>query len=357
RSIFFGRNEEIADLRNLCMAYPVVVLYSQSGAGKSSLIRAGLRPALIRQCVRILPFGRVAGQVNSALEKGNIYVLNALSTLCGKKASLTKSFSENLSCTSEHYRSRRRHRAIFFDQFEEFFTAYPDRWKEREDFFMQVNEALKADSELRVVFVIREERIAELDSYSDTLPTNFRIRYRLERLKEDGARAAIQQPLQKFGWSISDPDADKLITNLPQIKGRADKCLREAEGEYVEPVHLQVVCHDIWRKRDEERSDKTLRVPDNVQNIDHALAAYYDAAIKRAARDAQVRESRIRNWFETELITPRGTRGFVFKGEESTEGLSNRAVAILEAEHIVRSEPRGPDLWYELTHDRLIAPI
>src|SRR5439155_24140959 len=32
RSIFFGRNEEIADLRNLCMAYPVVVLYSQSGA-------------------------------------------------------------------------------------------------------------------------------------------------------------------------------------------------------------------------------------------------------------------------------------------------------------------------------------
>src|SRR5439155_6576989 len=88
RSIFFGRNEEIADLRNLCMAYPVVVLYSQSGAGKSSLIRAGLRPALIRQCVRILPFGRVAGQVNSALEKGNIYVLNALSTLCGKKASL-----------------------------------------------------------------------------------------------------------------------------------------------------------------------------------------------------------------------------------------------------------------------------
>ena len=56
RSIFFGRDEEIADLRDLCMSYQVVVLYSQSGAGKSSLVRAGLRPALVLRFINTITY-------------------------------------------------------------------------------------------------------------------------------------------------------------------------------------------------------------------------------------------------------------------------------------------------------------
>src|SRR3954447_18312720 len=40
--IFFGREREAADLRNLLLSYRTVLFYSQSGAGKSSLVRAGL---------------------------------------------------------------------------------------------------------------------------------------------------------------------------------------------------------------------------------------------------------------------------------------------------------------------------
>src|SRR5205823_6655437 len=41
-----GREREIAALRHLLLAERIVLLYSPSGAGKSSLIQAGLIPAL-----------------------------------------------------------------------------------------------------------------------------------------------------------------------------------------------------------------------------------------------------------------------------------------------------------------------
>ena len=42
----FGRDREIADLRDQLIAGRIVLLYSPSGAGKSSLLEAGLRPEL-----------------------------------------------------------------------------------------------------------------------------------------------------------------------------------------------------------------------------------------------------------------------------------------------------------------------
>jgi len=353
--IFFGRDEEIGDIRDLVMAYQVVVLYSQSGAGKSSLVRAGLHPALVRERVRFLS-ARVAGNTSHHFgdRQGNIYVENALSSLFPLDAELDQDLGHNLAV--KLHRAEYRHPVVVvFDQFEELFTAHPDRWRDRDGFFSQLRDSLKDDAELRVILVIREEHLAELDAYSEIVPLHFRIRYRLERLKEDAAMAAIQEPARLFDFSVEDQQARKLIANLRQIKVRAGKSIREVEGEYVEPVHLQVVCHDVWRKRDQ--SLRTLTIPDKVEDIDHALASYYDAATKRAATEGRLSEAKIRSWFERELITPAGTRGFVFKGEQRTAGLANRAIELLEQEHVIRSEPRGADSWYELTHDRLIAPI
>ncbi len=42
----FGRDGEIADLLDLLIARRIVLLYSPSGAGKTSLIQAGLMPPL-----------------------------------------------------------------------------------------------------------------------------------------------------------------------------------------------------------------------------------------------------------------------------------------------------------------------
>jgi len=41
-NFFVGREREAADLQDLLYAYRSVLLYAQSGAGKSSLVAAGL---------------------------------------------------------------------------------------------------------------------------------------------------------------------------------------------------------------------------------------------------------------------------------------------------------------------------
>ena len=51
-------------------------------------------------------------------------------------------------------------------------------------------------------------------------------------------------------------------------------------------------------------------------------------------------ENKIRRWFERELITPAGTRGTVFRGQEETRGLPNAAVDVLENLHLARGEVR-----------------
>ena len=46
--IFFGRDEDVARFHRLIKTEPLVVLYAKSGMGKSSLLNAGIVPAVLR---------------------------------------------------------------------------------------------------------------------------------------------------------------------------------------------------------------------------------------------------------------------------------------------------------------------
>src|SRR5262245_32138328 len=60
RDIFFGRDGETLDLVSLVVAYRVVLLYAASGAGKTSLLNAGLVPALQHEeGFEVLPPARI----------------------------------------------------------------------------------------------------------------------------------------------------------------------------------------------------------------------------------------------------------------------------------------------------------
>ncbi len=62
----------------------------------------------------------------------------------------------------------------------------------------------------------------------------------------------------------------------------------------------------------------------------------------------------IRDWFEQRLITPHGFRAqtFDFPGNRSLDVLK-----ALEDSYLIRAEDRRGVQWYELTHDRMIAPV
>ncbi len=81
RHLFFGRKREARDLLSLVIAERTALFFAQSGAGKSSLINAGLIPDLQREGFEVLPVGRVGGDLPPGIEVSNVYVYNLLLSL------------------------------------------------------------------------------------------------------------------------------------------------------------------------------------------------------------------------------------------------------------------------------------
>ena len=89
---------------------------------------------------------------------------------------------------------------LLFDQLEEIFSYYPKgrNWREEQvGFFKEVAEALKKNNFLRIVFIIREDYLAELDRFVDYLPERLRPRFRLERLNKRGGARSNQRTTGK----------------------------------------------------------------------------------------------------------------------------------------------------------------
>src|SRR5205814_9821225 len=78
---FFGRTEQASEIVSLVTSHPIVLVYAQSGAGKTSLINARLAPLLEQVGFEVLPLARVRGVMSEYLRPehvANIYVLNVL---------------------------------------------------------------------------------------------------------------------------------------------------------------------------------------------------------------------------------------------------------------------------------------
>ena len=368
RERFFGRDWEADELVSLVVAHPAVLLYAQSGAGKTSLIKARVVPLLKdEEGFEVLPVVRVGGELPEGVKPdqiANLFIFNTL--MSWMEVGINPARVVDLSlldflkrlpqATDEEGQPVLR--IIIFDQFEELFTFYPERWAERRGFFAQVGEALSGDPFLRVLFVMREEYLAQLDPYVALLPERLRARFRLERLRKEAALAAVKGPLRDTKRSFAPGVAESLVEELLKIKveTRVGQTI-EAPGEFVEPVQLQVVCRSLWEELPPEVTEITQRHLRTFGDVDRALSEFYERALKIAVQQTRVKEGKLRAWFEQNLITPMGTRGTVYRGAESTGGVPNSAIEVLERQHLIRAERRAGARWYELTHDRFIEPI
>lgn len=397
--LFFGRTREVRELLSLVIAYRTVLVYAESGAGKSSLLNAALVPALEEQeGFEVLPVTRVSGiKADAAVASTprNVFAFNAVShwvdspsdtrevgasTIGAQRARWTvdapggKAKAGSIALPRQYtelslaeFLSGRPHaigrdgdptpRAIIFDQFEELFTLHPEHWRHREAFLEQVAQALEEDDLLRVVFAMREEYLAEFDRYLSVLPRRL-ARFRLERLGFEGALAAVKGPVSKTARSLAPGVAERLVRELLKFRVEVGaEASVEVEGEFVEPVQLQVVCRTLWSGLP---PDVTVIQQDHVKelgNVDEVLARFYSQAISSAAEKANVPERELRVWFERQFITRGGTRSTVYATRLFTAGMPNSVIDELEARHLIRADWRAGARWYELTHDRLIGPI
>jgi YVTN family beta-propeller protein len=366
KDIFFGRDAETQKIVSLILSNQEILIYAQSGAGKTSIINTKVLPELKTYEMQLLPTARVRG----AIEHGeahadikNIYIFNTLQYLDPEIDTNVASDNKLTDFLSKYPKKRsstnsESPRIIIFDQFEEIFTTYVKDWpNQRQEFFQQLRDALTTDPLLKVVFIIREEYLAQLDKYTSILPDRLRIRFHLEPLRKLAALSAVEGPLIRFGHSeVAHQVAERIVDDL--LKTQVEDVfgsIVETSGEYVEPVYLQVVSQRLWRKglpADQKSISKTA-----LGNVNEALEEFFTDAVKSTAKQTGVNEGNIRDWCEKKLITSTGTRGIVHREAALTGGISNHVIDLLEQKYLVRREQRAGASWYELTHDRLLKPI
>jgi hypothetical protein len=113
--LFFGRDKETNEILSLIFAHQLVLIYAQSGAGKTSILNAQVTPALEKYGYNVLPTARVgiASDTKVASKKFdsnkdnltsgsqvNFYMFNALQSLKPKdnpQLFMNKSLSEFLN--------------------------------------------------------------------------------------------------------------------------------------------------------------------------------------------------------------------------------------------------------------------
>jgi hypothetical protein len=390
---YFGRESEARELLSLIISERLVLFYAQSGAGKSSLLNTRIIPKLQEEGMAVLPTGRVSGELPRGLNTvRNIFVFNLLLSMDesdGDPKRFTEMcltdfltcltsldgvhyyFDEDVDCDDSDDDTRPAAPdeeafeptpyVLLIDQFEEIVTTHADHWQEREDFFKQLAEAMAADPYLWVVLSLREDYVAELDPYAGLLPGHLRARFYMQRMGYEAALEAVEKPAKQFGRRFQPGVAESLVDNLRQIRVHSTDSsnpVRTRPGQFVEPVQLQVVCYQLWQNLIGQAGDAiTQQDLEELGNVDQALAQFYEQALDEVVRKTDVSEIKLRNWFETQLITEAGTRGTVYRGRRRTGGIENRAVDVLVTKYLLRSEVRTGGTWYELVHDRFVEPI
>jgi WD40 repeat protein len=363
---FFGRELEAQRITSLIVSHRLTLVYAQSGAGKTSLFNAKIIPTLEREFeYEALPVARVRGVEVRDLTPRNHYAFNALRGFDENPEKLARqTMTEYLAGLPPRQTSEgeRANRLLVFDQLEEIFEYYPPGWQaQRQEFFQQVADAIQADPHLRIIFIIREDYLAKLKPYENILPERLETRFRLELLGAAQALDAVRKPLESIRASRTyGPDAAELLVGkLTGVITQDDSGQRiKVEGTHVEPVQLQVVCQTLWDEQEAAGSAEITRAEIEKFNVDNALATFYDKSIAAVRSRHRVNESRLRDFFSQQLITPLETRSTVVKERSQTGGIPNEVVEFLDRErHLLRTISMRGAPWVELTHDSLVKPI
>ncbi len=368
RELFFGREADTRRLKSLVIARKAVLLYAPSGAGKSSLLRAGLLPCLALEVagLRVFPVARLGGaDLTSGL--GNPYVRHLLAGLPGQDAPPNEEGGDDGRGLEAGLRLGLAALAVgspdpemeayllVIDQLEEIFAA-ANQEAECRDFLIALTGALANLPQLSLLLVLREDYLAYLDPFLHRFPDRLRARYRLELLSPEAAIRSIRGPAEHAGIEVEEGVAQKLVDSLRHGSGPAESAGNEL-AEFVDPVQLQVVCRRFWESLPPGTTRVEIGQVDAFGTVDDVLGAYYAEWVEAIALATGTEERALRKWIDRHLITADRLRTQVRKESDRTLGLSAAALDGLIEARLVRTEMRRGGVWYELAHDRLVGPV
>ena len=321
---FFGRSAEVDEiarkLRNPDVRF--LVLFGQSGCGKTSLIRAGVIPALEEDgvvCVYTRPYQHPEQSLKDALEK-----------TVGKRG------------------------IIFLDQFEELFTARVDP-EERLRFISTIVACITDGDPKQLVFALRSDffdRLTEIEEYVSDIFESSR-RKRIEPFTVQNARTVIDKSLERDSVTWQPALIERVLDDL-LIEVRDSI----SSTRIVLPAELQIVCQMIQRRG---WSDVRQYV-----GKERLIRDYVSEAIETSPNRVQTKRILLELVHENGLTRaqPRTAAEVAYNIGGLTEPLASRHLKHLDQswrlvnQVVLRDEADRPTgIAYELAHEYLVGVI
>ncbi|MEV4474156.1 tetratricopeptide repeat protein [Nonomuraea sp. NPDC049504] len=360
-ALFHGRGREAQEVATLWQAAGLTVLYGASGVGKTSLLHAGVLPLLDSEPADVLPVARIAPRMSKpATRGGNPYVRALLSCWTDRQDLGDLTIAEFLDDRPEQMDRYGDPVPILaaIDQAEEIFHGSPILEKERRVFLDQLAEAVKKHPGLHVLLALREEYLFLVLPHERRIGQGSRSRFHLEALSPEQALQVVHGPLPQTGRTMTPEAAELLIDDLREVhfENEAGETTT-IKVDTVEPIQLQVVCSALWESLPPEVVEITEEHALLYAQVEEFLSAFYRRTMAEVAAEHGLPASKLRLWMRKTFITEHGTRNAVYEGLIETEGMPNAIPRALEDHHLLRAEQRLGIRWYELTHDRLIAPV
>ena len=337
RALFFGRSVEIRSVVERLRSDALVVVAGDSGAGKSSLCRAGVLPVIEEGGIEP---GR--SWASAAMTPGRY----PLQTLTVTLAVLFDMSEETVSAlildgSDALIRGMRkqlgevRGRLLFVDQLEELVTLGEP--KEVATVALVLARMASGIPGLRVLTTVRGDfltRVAQIPILGDEIG---RAIYLLRQLSPENAREAIVGPAQTKGVSF---ESEALV----------DELVKSGSGGSL-PL-LQFALAELWEIREKASAMITAADLNKIGGVTGALARHGDGALaqllpaqRRAGRRVLMR-----------LVTLDDTRASLTEDElVAGEAAAKAALGALVQARLVVVREVGDRVVYEIAHEALLA--
>lgn len=341
--IFFGRKEEVDQLYTKLYSSPITVVYGESGTGKTSLIQCGLRS-------RIPPEDMLFVSVRIA-NKPEIALRSALIKVASQAADENQELGDLL-----RYVIRRNYKTILlvFDQFEEFLLFQAEDVQLA--FATQLGNWIDEGLNLRLLFVIRQEFLAQMTALEKQLPDLYKNRMWLQRMSREKAEIVIVESCDKVGIGIARNLIDPLLDAL------------NTRSQGIDLPTLQVVLDSLYLQAMENSKNSSaslelnLKAYSDLGQIDNILGCFLNECIVTLGEKADTAKDVLKTLVTFEATRRPATQQDIHQQLihrappiELSEAQLSALLETLINKRILRKDPDRH--YYELRHDSLAPHV
>jgi HEAT repeat protein len=340
--IFFGREAASEALYQTVLKDRLTVLHAKSGAGKTSLLNAGLSHRLI--CEGRLPVYARAYE-DPVLAIKQTIVPPSLEPWPELLPKLTLHEFLGLACA--HLSRQTQELVIILDQFEEFFIFWPER-HHRQPFIEALADCYDDKSlPVRLIIALRKDYYSDLSDFEQRIRNIFHNQYRLDTMTRQEAQMAITGPVAKLGRPVAYGQ-DLLDTLLNDL----------ARGG-MELPHLQIICTRLYEALAEGETVITLTSYEKLGRAEGILGGYLNDVLDRLPGQG----GSIAREVLKELVSSEATKRVLSYdtlaarvGVEEDAELDGVLARLVDA-RLLRRDEVADEITYEMAHEYLIEEI